>query len=443
MGKLFGDYIRKKREALRRDNPEYSIRKVAKRMGIHHSYLSKVERGEPAALTEKRIAALAEELGEDSELLLAMSGKVSEDTRRAIFKSPDFFSRLVRHAKSEVVPDSLMVNDELAVLRSLRDMSVMHLDTEFRVLSVQSDFFGATGIEGRKCHEALFERDSPCPECPAVLSSISRTSQVKEIMGFKGETWLVGSTPLVVGDSVSDGFINVGIDISRGRELERSRSEIEGLMFHDIRSPLSGIIGMARSLQEDENLTREQVTCLAVLARSSEQLMDQVSRSMDIHLMESGRLDYMPVKVDVAALIRDLGQRVTLEDQFAGIDLELRIDGRPLMDHDTVWVLANEVMAARMLRNLVVNAFEASVKGDVVRLVINVRESVSISIKNRECIPDSIMSQFFKKYISSGKRGGLGLGVYGAKLMAELMGGDISMDSHEELGTVIKVSLPR
>lgn len=89
MSKLFGDYIRVKREALRKDDPEYSIRKVAGRMGIHHSYLSKIERGEPASLSEKRMAALAEELGENPDLLMLMSGRVPESLRRAVFHDPD------------------------------------------------------------------------------------------------------------------------------------------------------------------------------------------------------------------------------------------------------------------------------------------------------------------------------------------------------------------
>lgn len=90
MSKLFGEYIRSKREALRKSDPDYSIRRVAKRIGIHHSYLSKIERGEPASLSEKKMVSLAEELGDDPELLLAMNGKVSEAVRRAVFEDPEW-----------------------------------------------------------------------------------------------------------------------------------------------------------------------------------------------------------------------------------------------------------------------------------------------------------------------------------------------------------------
>jgi len=199
---------------------------------------------------------------------------------------------------------------------------------------------------------------------------------------------------------------------------------------------------MARSLQDDGNLTREQVSCLAVLAQSGEQLMSQVSSSMDIHLIESGKLKYAPTKVDIATLVRDLGQNITSEARFAGIDLELSLNGRPLMDHDTVWAVVDKIMTARMLGNLTVNAFEASKVGNVVRLELATDKSVSIRVKNPDSIPESIRDRFFEKYATSGKSKGLGLGAYGAKLMAELMGGSISVESSEDRGTTVTVALP-
>lgn len=99
MSKLFGDYIRTKRERLRKSSPEFSIRKVANRIGIHHSYLSKIERGEPASLSEKRMVALAAELGDDPDLLMAMNGKVSEEIRRAVFDNPVRAVELLRAIK--------------------------------------------------------------------------------------------------------------------------------------------------------------------------------------------------------------------------------------------------------------------------------------------------------------------------------------------------------
>lgn len=92
----FGAYIRLRRESLREDDADYSVRKVATRIGVEPSYLSKVERDIESAPSEPRIRALARELSEDPDYLLALAGKVSLDVQEAIRRRPKLLSRLVR-----------------------------------------------------------------------------------------------------------------------------------------------------------------------------------------------------------------------------------------------------------------------------------------------------------------------------------------------------------
>ena len=116
MKSIFGDYIREKREALRQADRSYSLRQVAGRIGIEPSYLSKIERGEHQAyLTEEKIHALAHELNEDSDVLLALSGKVSQDIQKIIRKRPQIFAQLIRELKD--MPDHAV----LRIVREVRD----------------------------------------------------------------------------------------------------------------------------------------------------------------------------------------------------------------------------------------------------------------------------------------------------------------------------------
>ncbi len=116
MHTIFGEYIREKREALRQSDRSYSLRQVAGRIGIEPSYLSKIERGEHQAyLTEEKIHALANELNEDPDVLLALSGKVSKDIQEIIRKRPQIFAQLIRELKD--MPD----NAVLRIVREVRD----------------------------------------------------------------------------------------------------------------------------------------------------------------------------------------------------------------------------------------------------------------------------------------------------------------------------------
>jgi transcriptional regulator with XRE-family HTH domain len=97
---MFGKYLRKKRIRLQEEDAEYSLRRLAGRIGVEPSYLSKVERGETAPPSEAKIVALAEELGEDPDVLLAMAGKVSSDLQGIIMARPKLFAEMIRKLKS-------------------------------------------------------------------------------------------------------------------------------------------------------------------------------------------------------------------------------------------------------------------------------------------------------------------------------------------------------
>ncbi len=115
MAKTFGTYVRARREALRAKDRAFSVRQVAERVGIQASYLSKVERDEEAPPGEATIRALAKELGEDADVLLAMAGKVSSDLLEIIRKRPELFADLLRQLKS--MPDTAV----LRIVREVRD----------------------------------------------------------------------------------------------------------------------------------------------------------------------------------------------------------------------------------------------------------------------------------------------------------------------------------
>ncbi len=111
----FGEYIREHRETLKSEDRRFSVRQVAQRIGVEPAYLSKIERGDVAPPSEAKIRALAEELGEDPDVLLAMAGKVSTDLQEIIRKRPQLFADLIRQLKS--APDHAL----LRIARDVRD----------------------------------------------------------------------------------------------------------------------------------------------------------------------------------------------------------------------------------------------------------------------------------------------------------------------------------
>ena len=111
----YGAHIRRIREKRRGKDGSFSLRQVAKRIGVEPAYLSKIERGEAAPPSELVTRKLAGELDQDVDVLLAMSGKVSTDLREIILNRPALFADLIRQLRD--LPDHAIVR----IVREVRD----------------------------------------------------------------------------------------------------------------------------------------------------------------------------------------------------------------------------------------------------------------------------------------------------------------------------------
>lgn len=111
----FGKLIRKSRLQAQSQDRAFSLRKTAERVGIQPSYLSKIERGELPPPGEDVICKLSKELNLDTDVMLAMAGKVSTELLDVIRRRPELFATLLRELKS--APDHAI----LKLVREVRD----------------------------------------------------------------------------------------------------------------------------------------------------------------------------------------------------------------------------------------------------------------------------------------------------------------------------------
>ncbi len=99
----------------------------------------------------------------------------------------------------------------------------------------------------------------------------------------------------------------------------------------------------------------------------------------------------------------------------------------------------------RVISNLLNNAIEASPEGSAVEVHLRENsEHINVTIKDRgRGIPPKTQSQLFRRGFSSGKPNGSGLGLFHAKSVISQMSGDISIQSKENFGTSVAITLPK
>lgn len=261
-----GKFIHTRRMALHEKHKGYSIRALAKRIGIHQSYLSKLERGEHAPLSQERLVALARELGEDQELLLALAGKLSERVAQLINRNPHRFLDLLvsldqdeerepletgytqrlEHRKNELEVLTRRLRDEihnrhrlesrlaqaeseqLTILANLKDVVLDFIDCNHTLLWASHSASALTdtpveNIIGQKCYTVFHNRQTPCQSCLIRKTIDSGKIEEGSHTSPNGRHWFVRTIPIKNEFGHVLKVIRCSVDMT---ELETTRSAL-------------------------------------------------------------------------------------------------------------------------------------------------------------------------------------------------------------------------
>ncbi|MBF0568347.1 MAG: response regulator [Nitrospirae bacterium] len=217
----------------------------------------------------------------------------------------------------------------------------------------------------------------------------------------------------------------------------RLREDVELIIRHDMKSPLAAIIGIIGSVGRGKSMAPEQLKTIEDLSYS---LVTMLNRSIDLYKIETGRFHLNAQPVDILRLTEKVADEVRLGFTAKNIKITTKSTGA-----EQLTALGDELLCYSMLHNLIKNAAEAAPTGSTVFVTAASGDgnTIRLAIKNLGAVPESIRVHFFDKFVTMGKKGGTGLGTYSARMMAEAQNGSISMQTSEDSGTVIEVTLPK
>jgi len=306
---------------------------------------------------------------------------------------------------------------------------------------------GETQIIGRPLSQLLaMGHDDGNPEAAkaveAMLHSEQRMEMESEIVTPDGaRTWVEW-----VGSGIPDDhgairqYVCVGLDVTRRKALDKLKEDMTRIVNHDMKSPLTGIIGIPQHLRQEPNLTEEQKDMLRAVEDAGEILLDLVNQSLNLYKLEAGTYDFRAEEIDLLTLLRDLVLR-TPPGHYGDSQARITLAGSAPSPDARVQVRADRTLLHTLFGNLLRNALEAG-EDKPVFLDVTANGEIRVSIANAGTVPESIRETFFDKYVTAGKRDGTGLGTYSARLIARQHGGDVTMHTAAGQGTVVTVTLP-
>ena len=237
--------------------------------------------------------------------------------------------------------------------------------------------------------------------------------------------------------------------LQRAREIadqaNQAKSRYISTISHELRTPLNSILGYAQLLQEDRELAPHRAQAIRVIYRGGEHLLSLIEGTLDIARIESGKLQLDVKPMAFADTVREVASMFEL--QAAAKGLRFVFEPGPRLPEA---VRADEKRLRQILINLLGNAVKFTRAGEVRLTVGHAREMAVFEVSDTgPGMTTAELDRVFEPFArgqqaeggSAAAGGGTGLGLTIAKMLTDLMGGEMTVRSAPGQGTVFSVRL--
>ncbi|MBA2619237.1 MAG: HAMP domain-containing protein [Rubrobacter sp.] len=322
----------------------------------------------------------------------------------------------------------------LGVILDNLNEGVLATDLEGRVMFANPGARAMLGMGGEGSPEGL---PNPWAEfdLPKAVARCAGEGECGEARVRGEETYLrVNLRSLPEYDEHGGGVLVVIQDLSEGRRLEANQQRFLANAAHELKTPLTTILGASDLLldgdEDDPELRRRFLGHINAEARRMQRLSETLLRlartGFDLREPDLTAVDPNKVARRVASHMEPLVESARLKLSVEGRGTRLRAD---------------EEWLEQALLVLLSNAVKHSHRGGQVRLRTD-GATVAVEDEGEGMSQADLRHAFERFYQGAGSSGGFGLGLPICKELVERMGGKISIESEEGSGTTVKIRLP-
>lgn len=230
------------------------------------------------------------------------------------------------------------------------------------------------------------------------------------------------------------------------QQANSAKSNVLATMSHEVRTPLSGMLGMAALLEETQ-LDEKQKEYVQTFKYSGETLLAMLNDILDFSKMEAGKFEIETIDIDFNMLIKSVANLMRSRADEKGIGIKIEID--PIVPP---YIHSDPTRLRQVLLNLLSNAIKFTDDGYVKVAVYHVGqndEEVMLRFEVQDTgigMTQEVMDRLFKEFSqadasTSRKYGGTGLGLSICQRIVELMGGEMSVRSEVGKGSAFSFGI--
>ena len=263
-------------------------------------------------------------------------------------------------------------------------------------------------------------------------------------------------------EQIARGKLDISLDIHTGdevemlaknfvrmatalRQSETMKQNLTGMIVHDLKSPLSGIMGSLDYLESGllGDISDDQKKIISLAKKSSETMLVMVQNLLDVAKMEEGKLELRKEAVNLGLLIEE---RVS---QYEALAVSERKTITAVIDPGLPVVSVERHLIERVLNNLLSNAVNHTFSGGVITIAARQADGmVEMRVEdNGAGIPPEYLDTIFEKFVQVERRQaklrtGAGLGLTFCKMVIETHGGKIRVESCLKKGSAFIFTVP-
>ena len=236
----------------------------------------------------------------------------------------------------------------------------------------------------------------------------------------------------------------------QAEQANRAKSRYISAISHELRTPLNSILGYAQLMAEDAGVPPHRRQAVSVIRRGGEHLLSLIEGTLDIAHIESGKLTLALKPMRFEDAFADMAAMFELQALEKKLGFKYEIRG-PLPR----WVRADDKRVRQIFFNLLGNAIKFTRQGGVMLRVSHAREMADVEVHDSgPGMTAQEMERVFEPFVRgeaaahaggsapvAAAAGGSGLGLTIAKMLTDLMGGELTVRSVPGEGTVFRVRL--
>ena len=226
------------------------------------------------------------------------------------------------------------------------------------------------------------------------------------------------------------------------RLASQAKSAFLATLSHEIRTPMNGIIGLAHMMRREE-LVESQRERLDTILASSQALVSILNDTLDLSKIEAGKLDLETEPFDLKEIAFGARNAFAAIATQKGVSLNIAFN-----DANSTIYLGDAQRVRQILHNLISNAVKFTDEGRIDLKIQAEENHITLIVADTGCgISPGRIDHLFEKFVqedasTTRRYGGTGLGLAICRELSTAMGGTISVESQQGLGTSFRVDLP-